>query len=165
MHACRISILCDRKTSIFTHAVTQTSRFSLCVWVPDKSSSAYPVCGPFPTACSRRFCGRWIDWKYVDLFLGFSVLCLYSVFCFHAHSRLLSSLLSMMFLAFYICGLRTEGLISWLQVSHVWKTVSLVLITTTSTALTVHGVSGATTNVERGEACFDINSTSCHVRD
>ena len=43
--------------------------------------------------------------------------------------------------------------------------LSLVLITTTSTALTVHGVSGVPTNVERGEACFDINSTSCHMRD
>lgn len=41
----------------------------------------------------------------------------------------------------------------------------LVLITTTSTAHTVHSVSGVTTNVERGEACFNRKSTSCRMRD
>lgn len=43
--------------------------------------------------------------------------------------------------------------------------LSLVLITTTSMAHTVHSVSGVTTNVERGEACFNRKSTSCRMRD
>lgn len=168
MHACRIFILYDMKTSIFTHAVTQMSRFSLCV---DTRQIQLCLSSMLPFSHCVFLALLWkMNWLEIHGFISgfFCPVSLFRILFLRAQQApFIATLNDVLLGLLHLWALhwRTHQLTTSFTCTFGRLSLSLVLITTTSTALTVHGVSGVTTNVERGEACFEINSTSCHMRD